>query len=286
MMKKQGVITGLGDRLGCYLIYALIGELKNTDIFTTWVYDSDRGKEYPDNIFDYISFPERLKFISDEEYNNLNIPELNYRWVYHAFDYIPETVYKSLKKDRIISCNFDVMLNAYRKVSKELFYKKELPIEYKERPGIIHLRRDDKGSNVDHNDRIINLVNKYSSTIKKWIITSDSDIPLLLLNNIPNLLYPKWSFDKKIKAIEEFFMYSHSSLIIQSVNFQKEIESMWSGWTGFSYIGFQIGMANYPDNQPILISCNNDNENTRFTYAKKYAERELINIYMYNNIYQ
>lgn len=288
MLKRNGIRSGLGDRLGNYLIYAMMGEILNVDIYTTWIYDKqsygEQGTEYPDNIEEYISFPKRLKIISLEEYNKLDIPYLSYKWIYHGFDYIPETIYKSLFEDMNINCTFEKMLEIYKKVCKELFYKKKLPIEFNNRPGIIHLRRGDKGNNINHNNKILKLVQKYTNNVNGWIITSDDKVPIELINEIPNLLLPIWSENLKIRVLEEFFMYSHCSIIIQSVNLQQNHPSTWSGWCGFSYVAFQLGLSIYNNLQPILISCNTDNENTRFTYASQYAEKKLINIYMYNDI--
>ena len=124
MLKRNGIRSGLGDRLGNYLIYAMMGEILNVDIYTTWIYDKqsygEQGTEYPDNIEEYISFPKRLKIISLEEYNKLDIPYLSYKWIYHGFDYIPETIYKSLFEDMNINCTFEKMLEIYKKVCKEL----------------------------------------------------------------------------------------------------------------------------------------------------------------------
>ena len=36
MFKKKGPNTGLGDKLGCYLMYSTLGYLKNIKIYTTW----------------------------------------------------------------------------------------------------------------------------------------------------------------------------------------------------------------------------------------------------------
>ena len=274
MLKRKGIFTGLGDRIGNYLIFATLGEILNTDIYTTWIYDSERGNQYPENIEEYISFPKKLKFISNKDFELLNIPLLEYRWVYHGFDYIPETIYKSLKEDKNINCSFDEMIKIYRNVCKELYYKKELPIELFSRPGVIHLRR---GINVNHNDRILKLVNKFETKVNNWIITSDSDIPEIIITSIPNIINPNWSDNYKIKTLEEFFLFTHASIIIQSVNLEND--SHWSGWAGFSYVGFQIGLSIYNNPEPILISCNKDDENTRLTYAKKYAKRDLKNIF-------
>ena len=32
MLKRKGIFTGLGDRIGNYLIFATLGEILNTDI--------------------------------------------------------------------------------------------------------------------------------------------------------------------------------------------------------------------------------------------------------------
>lgn len=287
MLKRDGIKSGLGDRIGNYLIFAMMGEILNVDIYTTWVYDiknfGERGNQYPNNIEEYISFPKKLKFVSNKEFDELNIPNLGINWIYHGFDYIPETVYKALKENNKINCTFDEMMYFYKKVCKEIYYKKVLPNEIMNCPGMIHLRRGDKGNNSCHTDKIINLVNKYNK-VSNWIITSDIEIPNTLINSIPNLLYPNWSSDIKVRTLEEFFAYTYSSVIIQSVNFQHDKESIWSGWGGYSYVAFQIGLSKFEENLPILISCNIDDENTRLTYARQYAERELKNIFMYNHI--
>jgi hypothetical protein len=289
-MKRHGVSSGLGDRLGNYLIYATIGEIKNIDIYTEWMYEEksvgDRGSQYPYNINEYIAFPKRLIFVSNEELKKLNLPWLNYRWIYHGFDYIPETIYKSLYEDNDIMCTFDEFIKIYRGVCKELFYKKELPIKINECYGIIHIRRGDKGNNVCHTDKIIKLVNKFNQQVKNWIITSDENIPQQLSTNIQNLFLPNWSTNDKIRVLEEFFTYSYCSIIIQSVNFQYNCETAWSGWAGYSYVAFQLGLSIYNIHPPILVSCNSNDENTRMTCAKNYCEKKLFNIYMYDDLIQ
>lgn len=278
MLKKKGIVSGLGDRIGNYLIYAMLGEIYKKDIYTTWIYNNRRGKEYPSDIFNYIQFPKRLKFVSENEFNNLNYLELKYRWVAPSFDYIPETIYKSLCEDGDIKCSYQEMLTIYRNVSKELYYKKILPTIFNERPGIIHLRRGDKGQCYKHEERIINVVNKVKYRFKNWIITSDDkEIPVKIINTIPKLIEPNWSENIKIKTLEQFFSYSRCSIIIQSVGSH-------CGWSGFSYVPFQLGLSIYQDLPGILISISEDIENTNLTKATKYAERDLFNIYMYNNI--
>ena len=136
----------------------------------------------------------------------------------------------------------------------------------------------------DHRVKIFNLINKYKNN--NWLIISDNIISDELSNNIPNIIYPQWSEDEKIKCLEQFFACTYAPIIIQSVNFQTCHQSEWSGWSSYSYIAFQIGLSNFNDPVPKLISCNNDEENTRFTYAKKIAERNLINVFMYNEIYK
>ena len=288
--KKLGSTTGIGDRLGVYLIYAMLAEIKDYYIYTTWIYKEnnfgERGTQYPDNIHDYIIFPKRLIFITEDEYNKLNYDYLDTCvYIYHGFDYIPEIVYKNLYNNNIINCTFDEMLNNYKTVCNELIYKKELPKVIENNFGIIHMRRGDKGNNNCNDKNIINLVNKFNNKINRWIIISDDDISFELENKITKLLKIQWSNNDKIKVLEQFFICCKSNIIIQSVNYQNCDESTWSGWSGFSYVAFQIRCANNNLIQPMLISCNSDDQNTRLTYAKLYAGRQLRNIYMYNNIF-
>ena len=275
-LKKKGVKTGLGDRIGTYITYSLLSEIYNIEIYTTWE-KSDRGNEYPDNIFEFIKFPDRLIFVSEEEYDNLsNVPELQFRWVYHGYDYIPETLHRSLTEDKQINMSSEDMMKAYNKICNQIEYKKDLPRGWENRPNIIHIRRGDKKRNIDnHKERIQTIINKYKN--EEWIITSDDDIYNL---DIPNLIKPKWNKDNKIRTLEEFFYYKHCRKIIQSVLGKK----MGGGWSGFSYVPFKLGQAKYNNDKPILFSCCKDEEKTRFTHAKSYANKPLENILLFNDI--
>jgi len=275
-LKKKGSLTGLGDRLGCYLIWAMIAEIKDIYIYTTWIYNNGWGRQYPSNILNYIQFPKRLIFISDDEYNKLELNELNYRWVYHGFDYIPETIYKSLFEDKYIQCSYDEMYKSYCKICREMIYKKLLPDGWQNRYSMIHTRRGDKKSDdtIQHIERIKNIACKFSDN--KWIQTTDGSNEEY---NITKKAYPCWNVNPKIRALEEFFYYKHAKIIIQSVGCNK---IKYGGWSGFSYVPFQLGLAEYQDNKPILISCNIDEENSRLTFAKKYVNKSLLNIFMYD----
>ena len=116
-MLRAGATSGLGDRLGTYLINAMLGEIYNKDIYTTWINNDPLHHMsflYPDNIFEYIQFPRRLKFVTEQEFNKLNDPHLDYRCVYHGFDQIPETMYKNLYEDGHIEMyvnNFTIKKN-------------------------------------------------------------------------------------------------------------------------------------------------------------------------------
>jgi len=282
ILKRLGIDSGLGDRLGCYLMFSMIGYINNFDVYTTWIYDNNWGRQYPSNIFDYIHFPENIKFISNDEFVKLDCQELKYRWVYHGFDYIPETIYRSLSEDGQIQCSYDEMLSYYRRACRELYYKPKLPDAIKVRPSIIHLRRGDKGSNNHHKQRLVKLLtdDKIKTICKNYVVTSDENIHIDGYDISDIIIKPDFSNDIKIRTLEEFFFYSHCKVIIQSV---VELGN-YGGWTGFSYVPFQLGMALYPDSPPILISLSHDNEQTRFTCARFYAKRNLTNVIMYNQL--
>lgn len=280
-MKRKGVHTGLGDRIGNYLIYATIGDIKKCTIYTTWNEDSNnwRSNQYPNNIHEYIQFPSTLEFVTNEEYNNLEYPHLNYKGAFHAFDYIPETIFKTLSIDKIIDCNWNTFYNSYKKMCNQLKYLKNLPDGVNERFGMIHLRRDDKGNVFVHTKRILNIISKFKN--KKWIITSDNIIHKTLFKKLNiNIFEPNWSKSSKIKIIEQFFYYKHASIIVQSVPGSGPM----AGWSAFSYVPFQLGIANYPKKNPMLISCNLTYENTRFTNAKKFLNKTLHNVIMFEQI--
>ena len=280
MLKRGPCPHGLGDRFGALIMGALFGEFQNKDVYSAWVYDSVRGSQLPNNILHYIKFPKRLKLVDKEKYDKLdNIEAVTFKWIYYGFDYIPETMYRSLYENNNINCSYDKMLNIYKKIASEFKYKKELPEIYKERPGIIHIRLGDKGI-VNHDSQIINIVNTLKSKVNKWIITSDGKISDNLKKNINNIVYPDWSLDLKVRTLEEFFMYSHSSYIIQCVG----QPGSYGGWSSFSYLPFLMGQSIYPDSPPVLISTRNNNEGTRLTSATQYASRKLNNVYMYDEL--
>lgn len=273
-LKREGVSSGLGDRLGNILLQSMLGYIYNKDIYTFWIYDNLRGNEYPSNILDYINFPKNIKFVSKDEYDKLEYNRLEFKWVYHGFDFIPETIYKSLFEAKQIVCSYEEMLIYYKKACNEISYKKKLPDIIKERPGILHIRRGDKGTNNTHNHKIINILNnpKIQKKCSKIIITSD-DISEYS-KYAEQLTKVSFSDNIKIRTLEEFFTYSHCKIIVQSI-----IEpGTYGGWSSFSYIPFQLGLALYPDNPPILISLSEESENTRLTYAKQYVNMPLFNV--------
>lgn len=282
-LKKTGNGGGLGERIGGYLIFSMLGYIYNKKIYTYWrLKKCRRGKDYPSNIFDYINFPSNLIFVSEEEYTKLNFPNLQKRgYVYHGFDFIPETVYKILSDQGHITCSYEEMLFYYRKSCNEMFYKKELPSLYKSRPVILHMRRGDKTKKKRerHNDRIKNIFNneKIKQVCDNIIVTTrnNKDIKWVEDNFINSILKVNFSEDVKIRTLEEFFFYSHCKIIFQSVVQSGKI----GGWSCFSYVPFQLGLALYPNDPPILISLSEEKENTRMTFAKKYVKRNLFNIY-------
>ena len=259
----------------------MLGYILNEDIYTYWVPD-DRGKEYPSNIFDYINFPKNLIFVSYDEYKKLDYKKLDYRWVFHGFDYIPETIFRSLTEDKQIMCSYEEMLAYYQKACNEMFYKKKLPDIIKKRLGIIHIRRGDKGTNNNHNQKIINILNnkELQKICDNFIITCDNISDYSKYSG--KFMKVNFSDDVKVRTLEEFFTYSHCKIIIQSV-----VEpGLMGGWSGFSYVPFQLGLALYPDNPPILISLSEEKENTRLTNAKEYANRPLFNVLHYPLIFK
>jgi len=278
VFKRNGVVSGLGDRIGNYLIYSMLGYIFNEDIYTTWE-ERGRSKDYPSNIFDYIHFPKNLIFVSNNEYEKLDCKYLDYRWVYHGLDYIPETIFKSLSEDKHITCSYEEMFAYYQKACNEMFYKKTLPDIINKRLGIIHIRRGDKGTNNNHNQKIINILNNREliKICDKFIITSDDSSEYS--KYCENHEKINFSDDSKVRTLEEFFIYSHCKIIVQSI-----IEpGTYGGWSAFSYVPFQLGLAQYPNNPPILITLSEEKENTRLTYARKYANRPLFNILHYRS---
>ena len=171
------------------------------------------------------------------------------------------------------------MLAFYKKSCSQMFYKKVLPDIIENRPGIIHIRRGDKAinNNINHDNKINNILNnnRVQKICDKFIITSDD--PSEYSKYVKNVVNINYSTDPKIRTLEEFFICSHCKIIVQSI-----IQLGPSGgWSGFSYIPFQLGLALYPNDPPILISLSEEKENTCLTKAKQYANRPLFNIVHY-----
>ena len=147
----------------------------------------------------------------------------------------------------------------------------------KKRVGTIHIRRGDKGTNNMHNQKILNILNnkKLQKKCDKFIITSDDISEYSKYTE--KIMKVNFSDDAKVRTLEDFFTYSHCKIIVQSI-----VDSgKYGGWNGFSCVPFQLGLALYPDNPPILISLSEEKENTRMTYAKQWANRPLFNVKHY-----
>jgi hypothetical protein len=149
--KHDSVTSGLGDRIGLYLTLSTIAEINNIYIYVNWDIKSKWSQNYPIDINNYISFPDKLIFLNDSIYeeSTRNMPNLKYKykWVEHGFDLVPETFYKSLLLDKIINCDYKIFINVYRNNCRKIKYKMVLPNGWQNRYPMIHLRRGDKGNN-------------------------------------------------------------------------------------------------------------------------------------------
>ena len=272
-LKRAPPDSGLGDRLGNYLVFSMLGYIYDATVYTYWDKNGWSG-EYPADIHEYIQFPKNLVFVAQEEFDALEAPLLEYRWVYHGFDYIPETLYRSLVEDGQISCSFPKMIGFYRRACREMTYKKLLPRVIATRPGALHLRRGDKGTCSEHDNRIRRLITdpKMQHKCKAFIVLSDSQADRDKYAPDQHC----FSRDPKVAALEEFFTCAHCKIIVQSV--VSNGQGHYGGWSGFSYVPFQLGMAMYPDSPPWLVSMSESSGDSRLPHARRYAQRPLTHI--------
>ncbi len=273
-LKSRGSPNGLGDRIAEYLFRSVLGYVYNKKIYTYWIYkESHRyhfGSHYPNNILDYIHFPDNLIFVDEIEYNKLKLKTLKIgRIPYIGLDHSPETFYE-LMKDRI-QVPFETIIKYYEKSCRQIFYKKELPIDISNRYNVIHIRRGDKGTKDQDKEKI-----DYLFETGKYILCTDSQKDKDRYKDHINLINVEFSKDNRIRTLEEFFIMTHSKKIYQSIT----QSGRYGGYSNFSYIPFRIGLSLYKE-QPILVSTKKSDESTRFTYFMSLCNREIPNLFFW-----
>ena len=183
--------TGLGDRLGLYIMFATIAKLLNVSVFTAWPRGCGDGEgaeckgegpsrmdQYPSqyNIHQYIRFPPELIFIDHAEFRQLvdhkhtslrnplqTLKLVNHKVYKEGFDLMPETTFKMLSRMRSSSlsgardlASFPFSLAAFRaahaEASSQTAYIPALPIE-PSGPFIgVHARRGDRTAGATSRD--------------------------------------------------------------------------------------------------------------------------------------
>ena len=177
--------TGLGDRLGLYIMFATLGKLMNVSVVTAWARACGDGEEarcnpggetgpgrldqYPsqNTIHQYVRFPPELIFIDHAEYKLLKshpgkqpiqtLKLVDNRVYKEGFDLMPETAYQMLSRMRSLgSGNVRFSLAAFRaahaEASSQTAYIPALPIEP---PGPfigVHARRGDRSGGATSRD--------------------------------------------------------------------------------------------------------------------------------------
>lgn len=267
--KRQGHRGDLANRLGEYIVSAVVATLNDTVVYTTWRLTS----EYPEQISRYIDFPRGLKFVSEQDFPSVNAKALTWTNIYRDFFLIPEALYKSLTQDKLINCDYTTMLTCYREICNQVSYLGPLPNGFQNRPYVIHTSHQDSA----HLARISDLSQRCPT--HNWLYLGPA-IDSQNRSKLPVSLdsQPDWSTDPQIKGLEEFFYLSHCRIIIQSFPGKGPL----SGWSSLSYLAHQFGMAKYPDSAPILLSCHTPSEASRFRYCFNYCQQQLPNVYLYS----
>lgn len=242
--------AGLGDRIGEYILYSALGKILNCKVICYWSRDSplftlgSRPNDYPEDIENYIEFPGNIILVSKSEWKKSKYKKIcPYRYNWNNYDagdeLVPEIQYIKLKLNNVISWND--YLNIYKSCAKEFKYKNKLPDISGNFTGV-HIRRGDKlngtwdKTNNKHDEsfydnKLISVFNKLK--VNKYILCSESYNPIKNVNPIKLNL----SKNEKIKTLEEFFILTKATKIIQSV----PGDTNYGGWTSFSYIASRIG---------------------------------------------
>ena len=271
--------AGLGDRIGEYIIFSTLGKIYNCNVLVYWNIknhnSASRGNEYPNNILDYIQFPDNLKFVTQKEWrmNKVNVICPNrFKWnnYYYGDEFVPEIVHKKLNLSKYI--NLDNYIKLYKQTASEISYKKELPT-LPNNFTAVHVRRGDKSKEffnnknpIDfHDKRLNNVFNKLN--VNNYILCSEDGNPIK--SKLP--VSVKLSNDKMIKTLQEFFILSKARIIIQSI----PGDNKYGGWTSFSYVASRIGDS-------VLYNCSP--VGTRLYYMEGVAGRRLYNIIKYSDL--
>ena len=270
--------SGLGDRIGEYIIFSTLGKIHNCNVLVFWSTINknfaSRSNEYPNNIQDYINFPKNLKFVDRKVWKNSkvnNICDIRWKWSDYFFgdEFVPEIVYKKLNLTKYIKLEDYVKL--YKETAKQITYKKELPKLPNNFVGV-HVRRGDKTRESAvkrpikyHDDRLNKVFNKLN--IDNYILCSEGANPIKGKQPIQI----KLSNDKMIRTLQEFFILSKARIIIQSI----PGDTRYGGWTSFSYVASRIGDS-------ILYNCSP--EGTRLYYMENTAGRKLYNVIKYSDL--
>jgi len=268
--------AGLGDRIGEYIIFSTLGKIHKCNVLVYWCKRNknwaSRGNEYPDDIHDYIKFPENLKFVKEKEWKSNKAKEIcpkrwNWNNYYFGDELVPEIAYKKLNLDKYLS--LEDYLKLYKDTAKQISYKKELPI-LPTNFTAVHIRRGDKSSNTKkteyHNNRLNNVFNKLN--IQNYILCSEDGNEIT--SKEPTLI--KVSNDNKIRTLEEFFVLSKANKIIQSI----PGDNKYGGWTSYSYVASRIGDS-------ILYNCSP--EGTRIYYMEGIIGKKLYNVVKYSDLF-
>lgn len=271
--------SGLGDRIGEYIIFSTLGKIYNCNVLVYWSTEnknvSSRGDQYPKNILDYIQFPSNLVFVDYLKWKRSDVNTIcPIRWTWNNYylgdEFVPEIVYKKLNLSKYIK--LEEYIKLYKQTAKQISYKRELPLLPNNFVGI-HIRRGDKlkeyyniKNPIQYHDNRLNIVfNKLN--VNNYILCSESTNPIK--NKQP--LSIKLSNNNMIRTLQEFFILSKARIIIQSI----PGDNRYGGWTSFSYVASRIGDS-------ILYNCSQ--EGTRIYHMENTAGRKLYNVVKYSDL--
>ena len=235
--------TGLGDRLAQYVQLATIAELWDITIVTRWDTTTHRSAEYPRDVADFVTLPDRLLFVVDPaRYDALGSVVNTGAWFRPGFDFVPETSFWMLSKARLLPAN--TTWNVYKRAHRSTLAQ-VLPTE--DFVGIalsgtndtsdyvgVHLRRGDRGGPVHE---IPDDLRRYldSTPRSRWHrIVSDSETArkraCALVACLPDL--PR--VPHRLRALRDFFVLARATEVVVS-------QPTFPGWSSFSFMAASVG---------------------------------------------
>lgn len=221
----------MGDRLGQLAQLATIGRLLNLTVVTRWDQETRWGREYPENIHQYLRFPDSLRFVRDAAAaprTQLRNTGPSFR---AGFDFVPEASHYYLVRDRILprATPWASYAAAYRDVASQFRATARVHARIPREPFVaVHLRRGDRGGEPRPPDDLL----RHLSPDERHVVVSDSrEARRRLCATIRCVPLPP--VPRRERALRDFIALTRATEIVQS-------QPTFPGWSSFSFVAASL----------------------------------------------